>query len=238
MENLSRTVFLYTIRLDTGADEAAACRDLLSADEIGRADRFVDENFARRWQVCRARLRQILASFCNVDPAGLGFIKQEFGKPVLAANQCDPELHFNLSHSNRLAVIAVTNSGPVGVDVEYIKAIRDWPGVASRFFSTHEQKQLASVAADQQQRAFYDCWTRKEAVIKATGEGLSASLDSFDVSLTPGAQPEVLADRRDNDKRWQMYRFEPEPGYVGAIAVHSSLAIEWRDPSCWHPGAD
>jgi len=238
MENLSQTVLLYTIRLDTTGDGLAACRDLLSADEIARADRFVDENFARRWLVSRGCLRQILASFCNVDPSSLGFMQQEFGKPVITAGQCDPKLHFNLSHSHHLAVIAVTSSGPVGVDVEHMKAIRDWSRVASRFFSRREQELLASIAPEQQLRAFYDCWTRKEAVIKATGEGLSARLDGFDVSLTPGAEPEVLADRLggDNDDRWQMYRFEPEPGYVGAIAVRNSLAIEWRDKSFWHPG--
>jgi len=229
-------VLLYTVPLDATAAEVAACRGLLSPEEIARADRFVTEDLARRWQVCRARLRQILAGFCGVEPARLGFEQQEFGKPVIAAGQSDPELHFNLSHSHHLAVIAVTSSGPVGVDVEYMQPIRDWPGVASRFFSPHEQEQLASIAADRQLRAFYDCWTRKEAVIKATGEGLSASLDSFDVSLTPGAEPEVLADRHGGgDKRWQLYRFEPEAGYVGAIAVRNSRTIEWRDQSSWHP---
>ena len=237
MDNLSRTVLLYAIRLDATADEIAACSRLLSPDEIARADRFVDASFSHRWQVCRARLRQLLGGHCNIDPAELRFEQQEYGKPVIAAGQSDAELHFNLSHSHRLAMIAVTESGPVGVDVEYIKTIGDWAGVASRFFSPGEQEQLASVAAEQRMRAFYNCWTRKEAVIKATGEGLSARLDSFDVSLTPGAQPEVLADRRsgDNDKRWQMYGFEADAGYVGAIAVRSSLAIKWHDKSFWPP---
>lgn len=237
MNNLSRTVHLYTIRLDASATEVSACRRLLSEDEVARADRFVSKSTADGWQVCRARLRQILASYCEVEANAIRFTKQENGKPVIAAGLCDADLHFNLSHSHHLAVVSVTKVGAIGVDVEYLRTIGNWERVAARFFSAHEQAQLALVGADLRPRAFYECWTRKEAVIKATGEGLSASLDSFDVSLGPGVQAAVLADRsgHSDDKLWQMDHFEPETGYVAAFAVRSTQIVRWQDKSTCIP---
>ena len=165
----------------------------------------------------------------------LRFHEQEFGKPALDAGVSGGDLHFNLSHSHDLAVVAVTDIAPVGVDVEFERTIPDWESVASRFFSPQEQAQLAAIDAGQRQHAFYNCWTRKEAVIKATGEGLSARLDSFDVSLLPNAGAEVLADRRggSTEGRWQMQHIEPKPGYVGAVAMRSSRAFELVHHSDW-----
>ena len=168
-----------------------------------------------------------------MSPSAISLI--EFGKPVLDSKVSGVDLHFNLSRSCDLAIVAVTDIGPVGVDVEFERSIPDWASVASRFFSPHEQAQLADVDAGQRQHAFYYCWTRKEAVIKATGEGFSGHLNHFDVSLMPNAGAEVLADRRGGctEGRWQMHHIEPKPGYVGAIAIRSSRAIELNHNSDW-----
>lgn len=231
----SQVVHLHAISLDVPAAEVNACRKLLSAEEIERADRFIAASNGNRWLVGRARLRQVLATYCKAAPESLRFQTQEFGKPILDTGADGLQLHFNLSHSHRLAVVAVSDIGSVGVDVEYERSLRDVSAVAARFFSPREQAQLADVDAARRQRAFFCCWTRKEAVIKATGEGLSARLDSFDVSLSPDAEAQVLADRRGDGSgdSWRIRHFEPQPGYVGAIAIRSARAIQLNYNADW-----
>jgi 4'-phosphopantetheinyl transferase len=233
MNVIAQRVDLHIVRLDEAADEIAACRRLLNTGEIDRAGRFIERQHSDRWTVCRARLRQILAGYCGLDAAALEFDTGQNGKPQIAEGACDARVHFNLTHSHLLAAIAVSGIAPVGIDIEYLKPLRNWAGVAARFFSPDEQAQLASVAPDGRREAFYTCWTRKEALIKNTGEGLSARLDEFDVSLGPGVPAAVLADRaqRCDNLPWQMHHFVPEPGYVGAVAIRAAGQVEWREHS-------
>jgi 4'-phosphopantetheinyl transferase len=237
MSKSLETVDLHVIRLDTPVEHIATCRRVLSADEIARAERFRDKTLAECWIVARASLRNILAGYFDLDPAALRFDQQNNGKPIIAPARGEPPLHFNLSHSHYMAAIAITKHGPVGIDIEHLRRIRDWSGVASRFFSPYEQSQLSEVADKNKLHAFYTCWTRKEAVIKATGEGLSARLDEFDVSLRPDSDAVMIADRaeREDDAPWHLRHFEPQAGYVGAMAIQSQQPVTWRDidsPGC------
>jgi 4'-phosphopantetheinyl transferase len=127
-------------------------------------------------------------------------------------------LQFNVSHSGGLFVCAVSSDLTIGVDVEQIRPIEDMTAIASHYFSPAEQSHLASLAKADRTHAFYECWTRKEAVIKATGEGVSRLLDSFEVAFGPGAAPRLIRIDDDPSPSWKMDSFEPCPGYVGAVA--------------------
>jgi 4'-phosphopantetheinyl transferase len=206
----------------------------LSADECLRADRFATPRLRDRWLVSRAGLRDILGTYCHTPPGSVQFVTEQNGKPVLAGEDSGAGWHFSLSHSDAIAAVAVTKGGPVGVDVEYLRPIADWRRVARRFFSESENAQLSTVGVNQRELAFYCCWTRKEAVIKATGEGLSAELDSFDVSLEPGQPAAVLRDRSDYrwSGPWQLRHFEGED-FVGAIAIQSADSVEVANRGLW-----
>jgi 4'-phosphopantetheinyl transferase len=193
---------------------------VLSDDELERAARFHFESDRSRFRVARAALRSILSRYANLLSDALMFSHNAYGKPFLT-NPRAAGLRFNLSHSKDVALLAVAREREVGIDVEFM-----WPDfatteVAEHFFSTAEVATLAGVECRLRTRAFFNCWTRKEAYIKARGEGLSLALDSFDVSLKPGQPAALLNTRRDSAdvSRWSMYELFPMAGYAAAIAV-------------------
>ena len=213
------------------ADEVKALRGLLSEDETARADRF---RFARDrddFTVARGVLRVILGRYTGREPGGLRFIYSPFGKPSLDEGAGGGALRFNLSHSGGVALYAVTVGREVGVDVERVREEMDCVGMADRFFSADEVKVLNSLAPEAQTRAFFDCWARKEAYIKARGEGLSMPLDSFDVSLAPGEPAALLRTRGDaaEASRWTLRELSPGQGFAAAVAVEGG---GWR-LRCW-----
>lgn len=213
-------IHVHAVHLDVTPLERRTCWEILSDDERARAGRFASRELLDRWSVSRAGLRAVLGRYARSAPAELQFEQGEFGKPFLADSGCK-DIHFNLSHSDNLAVVAVTAMGPVGVDVERVRAIPDWKRVANRFFSSSENAALSGVDRHQRELAFYNCWTRKEAIIKSTGEGLSARLDAFDVTLTPDEPATVLNDRRStiSEQSWRLQHLDPADGFVGAVAV-------------------
>jgi len=200
-------------------DDAAAARlaATLSADELARARRFVFPVHARRFIAARAGLRRILAGYRGCAPADLGFRYAAHGKPALADN--GPPLFFNLSHSGHLAVLGVSTVGEIGVDVETVTAAAE--DVAARFFSASECAALAALPQAARAGGFFRCWTRKEAMVKALGEGLSMPLDSFDVTLAPEQPARLLrlAGEPDAAERWSLFHFEPAADCIGAVAV-------------------
>lgn len=218
---LAKTIHLHTVDLDAWPQPAAAA--LVSEEERARAARFRRAVHGARWLAARAALRDALGGHAGCAPRALRFAHGEHGKPALASP--DVPLHFNVSHSGAIALIAVTTLAPIGVDVELEKPLSDWRAVAARFFSEAERAQLAAMTAAGRQHGFYRCWTRKEAIIKATGAGLSADLTAFDISL--GA-PRVIADRSPGGRRrhWQLHHLAPADGYTGAIAIDTPLRLE------------
>lgn len=220
-------VWRTSCRLSAG--EILTLRRLLSVDELERAGRF---HFARdrdHYTVARAVLRVILGRYTGLPPASLRFKYNSFGKPSL--DGCEGGVRFNLSHSGGLALYAVALGREVGVDVEQLKDEMDCGGVAEQFFSPSEVAALRSLPTEGQKRAFFDCWTRKEAYIKARGEGLSLPLDSFDVSLAPDEPAALLCTRDDacEAARWTLRELSPGPGYAAALAVEGR---DWR-LRCW-----
>jgi 4'-phosphopantetheinyl transferase len=204
---------------------------LLSADELQRAWRFHFPRDRRRFIVARGVLRDILSRYLRVPPAALAFRYSVYGKPALAKVTTEEELCFNISHAHEMGLFAITYGREIGVDIEYLHRTIACEEVAEHFFSARERASLRAVPVEMKQQAFFNCWTRKEAYIKAHGEGLSLPLDQFDVSLVPGEPAVLLATRIDpgDAPRWSLQALTPGPGYVAALAVE---AQDWH-LTCW-----
>jgi len=205
---------------------------LLSGDEQARANRFHFEIHRRQFIVARACLRILLARYVRIEPQVIRFTYSKYGKPELATvSERGARLNFNLAHSGELAVYAFTGIGEIGVDLEDIRPEFTGDDIARRFFSATEVACLDQLPVDQRALAFFNCWTRKEAFIKAKGMGLSLALDQFDVTLAPDAEPAVLSTKWDESEatRWSLRALDPGVGYVGAVAVP---AHDWQ-LNCW-----
>lgn len=195
---------------------------LLSNDELQRAERFHFEKDRKHFITARGCLRVILSRYLGVSSAKLRFSYGVNGKPRLVTSSAQKRtVYFNLAHSGCFALYALTCIGEIGVDVERIRPEFTGEDIAKRFFSPVEVASLNEVAAELRHEAFFNCWTRKEAFIKATGVGLSLSLDQFDVTLSPNEPAKLLRTRWDETEaaRWSLKAIDVAPGYVAAVAV-------------------
>jgi|SRR5215472_6371383 len=194
---------------------------ILSADERAKAERFYVERDRRHFVVARGVLRTILSRYLNQAPEALSFCYGPHGKPALAGESDGAGIRFNLSHSRELALYAITRGREVGIDVEGVRADLVVAEIAAQFFSPRELAMLQTLPADEQRQAFFRCWTRKEAYIKARGDGLSMRLDGFDVSLAPGQPAAILGAHRGPSEasRWLLRDLAPIPGSAAALAV-------------------
>jgi 4'-phosphopantetheinyl transferase len=208
-------------RLNVGTSEVCAASALLSEDERRRANRFVFERDRSRFIVGRARLRQLLGARLEVAPASIEFAYGDRGKPTLSSVLAGSGLRFNISHCGDLAVYGFAWYRDIGIDVEAVAPIADAHAIASRFFSRCENEQYTALPPVTRPLGFFNCWTRKEAFIKALGDGLSCPLDSFDVSLAPGEPAKILrvGDQRGDECAWDMQNVSPGPGFVAAVVV-------------------
>ena len=193
---------------------------LLNDNERVRAARFRFPEHRHRFTVARGALRTILGRYLEVEPAALEFSYGPYGKPALAEGFTNHTINFNLSHSGEFMLLAATSGREVGIDIELVDREFATTEVAERFFSQREILSLRSQAPRLQTEGFFNCWTRKEAYIKARGEGLSLPLDQFDVSLEP-SRAALLANRISpvEVSRWSLQELHPAPGYCAAVAV-------------------
>jgi 4'-phosphopantetheinyl transferase len=225
-------VHVWRAALEVEATMVSRMYELLSADEWARAERFHFQIDRRHFIVARAHLRMILSRYINIEPAEVRFRYSEHGKPMLAnGNEQGGMIKFNLAHSAGIALFAFTRAGEIGVDLERIRPEITGDDIARRFFSAAELACLERVPAPARQEAFFDCWTRKEAFVKAKEIGLSLALDQFDVTLGPKEPAALLRTGWDADEasRWSLKAIDVGPGYVGAVAVG---ALHW-DLNCY-----
>ena len=217
----SAIVEVVWLRLPDNVDAAARACTVLSASERSRADRFAFARDRTRYILCRAGLRRLLSERLGIPAAAVALHSNAHGKPMLAGGQGVAPLEFNVSHSGDVAVYALSHAHPVGVDVEAIETRVDRDAIARDNFSAAEQAAYATLDRGSLPVAFMNCWTRKEAFIKAVGKGLSYPLRSFDVSLAPGDDARLLRLELGpgTPADWTLASFEPYPGYVGAVAV-------------------
>jgi 4'-phosphopantetheinyl transferase len=228
-------VHIWRIALDQPAARLPLYAQHLAPDEVTRAQRFYFEHDRQHFTVGRGALRMILSRYAGIAPSQLQFTYSSYGKPALAEATGGATLRFNLSHSAGLALCAVTRNREVGVDIEGMRTLTELKQISSQFFSTNENTTLHALPEAIQTEAFFTCWTRKEAYIKAIGEGLSMPLDSFDVSLVPGEPAALLAVRGTQEEaaRWLLRELFPGPGYVAAVVVEGQ---DWQ-VQCWQwPG--
>lgn len=217
---LSHEVHVWRADLNLPAWQIHPMAQTLSPDELLRADRFYVERDAKHFIAGRGLLRAILGRYLYIEPAQVQFSYGSCGKPTLANTDTDRTLCFNLSHSNGLALYAITRDQSIGIDVEHICAMPNTLALAKRFFSSREYAVISFLPADQTQEAFFNGWTRKEAYLKATGQGL-AGLEQVEVSLTPGEPAALLSIQGDSQSAitWSLHHLIPAPGYVAALAV-------------------
>lgn len=206
----------------------ASLQGLLSPDELQRAGRFHFVRDRDHFVLARGLLRVILSLYTGTPAGRLGFVYNSYGKPALAGGQAPS---FNLSHSGDLVLYAVTAGRVVGVDVEQMRVDFATAEVAERFFAPEERDTLRGLPAELHTQGFYNCWTRKEAYIKARGEGLSIPLDRFEVTLIPGAPAALLHSEggREETARWRLEELDPGPAYAAAVAVEGH---DWQ-LRCW-----
>jgi len=199
-------------------------RRLLSPDELERAERFRFDTNRVEYIVTRGTLRTLLGSYLGVSPRELQFLYSEYGRPSLADGVSSATLNFNVAHSGEVALFAFARGRQIGIDVERVRRDFGTSEVAERFFSSAERIALRQLAEDDQHEAFFRCWTRKEAFIKALGEGLSHPLDQFDVTLTPSEPATLLATRPDASevRRWMLWDIQISDDYAAALAAEIS----------------
>jgi 4'-phosphopantetheinyl transferase len=217
----SDEIHIWRVNLNQPAAQVEKFLDTLASDERDRAERFHFVKDRKHFIVARGFLRFILGCYLKTNAGQLRFCYGPYGKPALNGEQRHSEIRFNLSHSHGLALYAVTCGREIGVDIEYVRADFASEQIARNFFSPQEVEALCAVPSEARVRAFFNCWTRKEAYIKATGRGLSQSLDSFDVSLAPG-EPAALLRNEENPKEaalWSLHELKVENNYAAAIAV-------------------
>jgi 4'-phosphopantetheinyl transferase len=204
--------------LEATALQLHQCSKLLSPDEEMRIRRLHFERDRRRYTVARGLLRVLLANHLAMSPAAIAFESGPHGKPILANPPA--ATHFNLSHSANLAICAISSTCVPGVDIEYLARDVDHDGLAGRFFSTREYAELQRIPVAARNRAFLTCWTRKEAVAKATGQGLHLPLRQIEVNVAPDEPPRLLGLPKATTAGWTLHAVDAGGAYVATIALH------------------
>lgn len=210
-------VRVFRVGLNRPASERGRLHSLLSADERYRASRFRFSEHRYRYVAARASLRLILGLCLNATPEALRFEYLPNGKPYLASR----DVRFNLSHSSDVALVAVNRNREIGVDVERIRNDQDLLEVAEHYFAPSERRALLSLPESDRSLGFFRCWTRKEAYLKARGDGLAMDLHSFSVGLHPG-EPAALLESAEGPAelaRWKLCELDTAPGFAAALAI-------------------
>ncbi len=231
-------VNVWRIGLIAASTQIQSLTALLSADELDRARRFHFKRDRDRFVIVRGALRALLGIYVQIPPEQISFHYGAHGKPYLIAGKNETVLNFNVSHSCDLALLAFAWERAIGIDLEYVRPEIAMDPIAERFFSAREFAALRVLPESLQPMAFFHGWTRKEALIKATGEGLSRSLDQFSMSLVPGEPARLLEmhGEPENLSKWSVQNLEPGPGYAAALVVQNPV----EQIHCWEfvPHAD
>lgn len=223
----STRVRFWTLSLDLPPETLEHLTQCLSAAEKDRAMGFHLPIHRNRYLAGRGQLRTILGRCLEADPRALEFALGSWGKPELGGRLAASGLRFNLSHCEDTAVLGVTLGVRIGVDVERVRRLDDAENLVARFFSPREARAFSGLDSAARPAAFFNLWTRKEAWLKATGQGIGKYLNRVEVSFMPGEAPQLEALPREfgEPKNWSLHSLEPRPGYVAAIAVDAPSTI-------------
>lgn len=213
---------VWCLRLCAAPSTLENLRVALNDEERDRADRFRFPLHRDQFVIARGALRHLLARFLGIAAGDVKFQYAPKGKPEC---QSDRALRFNLSHSGDMAIYAFVRNREVGIDIEQHREMKDLEAIAKRFFAAGEIEHLMSLAPADRSDAFFRCWTRKEAFIKAIGDGLSLPLDSFRVSLLPGQPVSILDTPAEQREKWQLIDVTPCTGYSAALAIETGPLV-------------
>lgn len=219
----TQAIHLWLARLDAAESQQRYLLDMLSTDERQRVEKFTFDQHRTRFIAGRGLLRSILGRYLQIEPAKIIFQYNPWGKPALDPGMKQDALHFNLSHSNGVALFAFTRAGSIGVDIEHIRLQTDMEQTGAIVFSETELAVLQSTAPELRRAAFFQYWTRKEAFMKAVGEGFSLPLREFDVSVAP-EKPVAYTGIRSEQSRfanWHIKDITSMEGYVAALACQN-----------------
>ncbi|MDY6952216.1 MAG: 4'-phosphopantetheinyl transferase superfamily protein, partial [Thermodesulfobacteriota bacterium] len=231
-------VHVWRAYLDPSLPYLRHLKRVLSPDEVRRAERFRFEKDRQGFVIAHGVLRKILSLYVRIAPSELVFRYNVQGKPALDRQSNGDDLRFNLSHSDGMALYAITRGREIGIDVEQMRTDFKGDAIAARFFSPQEVAMLRALPRDAHIQGFFACWTRKEAYVKARGDGLSFPLDQCGVSVAPEGPAALLHTQGDRSEtwRWSLKDLTPGPGYAAALAVEGGgwLLKCWQWPESWN----
>jgi 4'-phosphopantetheinyl transferase len=216
-------IHVWTISLDITASCLSGFERILSTSELARARSFRFDLHRNRFIAGRGSMRTLLSRYLKTEPAHVNFGEGPHGKPYLSGAFAESGLNFNLAHSENLGLFAVTRAGSIGVDIERIRPLTDSEQIADCFFSARESAEFHGLAVGQKLDAFFNLWTRKEAWLKATGEGIGQALKDVEVSFLPGEAAQFLSlpASPQSQAAWILQSLEPAPGFAAAIALRA-----------------
>lgn len=232
-------IHIWRIALDVDPEHRLRLASLLGPEEQFRAQQYHFEVDRVRFTACRGWLRTLLGRYLQVAASAVTFMHGPEGKPALGYEFHSADLRFNVAHSQGLAIAAFSRGREVGVDLEQVRPLQDAWKIVDQFFSPREKALMAQLPPECQLEAFFHCWTRKEAVLKARGDGLSFPLDQVEVSLLPGdpARLVQVEDQPGESCRWRLLDLVPDEGFVGALAAErGDWEVVYRQvPAGWLP---
>ncbi|PSF36760.1 4'-phosphopantetheinyl transferase [Aphanothece hegewaldii CCALA 016] len=231
-------VQIWVNNLDQPSETIQNLEKILSEDEKERAMRFRFAEHRRRFIVARGGLREILGHYLNLAPQDVRFEYNAKGKPFLCSS-LNRELQFNVSHSHELALYGVAQSSKIGVDLEYVRTVKDLEHIAERFFCPSEAAIVKTLSSKEKEKAFFKIWTAKEAYLKATGEGIAGGLNQVEVSISKRSASQrasgqfqglkSIAGDEQAVNQWRLWSFFPKPDYVATIAVEDvDRVLSWK----------
>ncbi|MEX2287165.1 MAG: 4'-phosphopantetheinyl transferase superfamily protein [Planctomycetaceae bacterium] len=223
----SRELHVWRVDLDHPAVAIGVLGEFLSPEERQRAARFLRDTDRQRFIVGHSALRTILGRYLGVSPGRVEITDRPDGKPQLLPSPTVSPLRFNLSHSEGLALVAVALDREVGIDVERVRPLADVENIVERYFAPGERGKWQALPDHERLAAFFRCWTRKEAYLKACGTGLSLGLDRFEVSFAPGEPARLLwcGDANDTSAQWIVYDVSPSRSYMAACVVEVGIEM-------------
>ena len=228
-------VHLWTSSLDASPADLSALKKTLSPQEMKRAQQFRFEKDRNRFIAGRGLVRSLLGRYLQLRPADLEFAEGPHGKPFLSGALAESRLHFNLAHSENRVLIGLTRVGIIGVDIERIRPLDGVDELVGRFFSTREKSAFQKLPPKRRSAAFFRLWTRKEAWLKGTGEGLGQLSKVAEVSFLP-TKPEqsiILPDDRQSGACWIVQDLKSSRGFAAAMAIYTPHAAS-LSCHCWN----
>jgi 4'-phosphopantetheinyl transferase len=230
-------VHVWSASLRTNTTVLQHCSKALSLDETERAAKFRFAQHQQRFVVGRSLLRHLIAGYLGIDPCAVQFEHGKHGKPRMVRDANGTDIHFNLAHSEDMALCGFSRIAPVGIDIEQVASIKEATALVARFFSPNEIRRFERLPPEEKSFAFYRLWTRKESLLKATGEGIGASLNKVEVSFLPNEPARVIAIGGDRGaaRRWSLFDVSPMGPWMAALAIPAQKVRvrcwnwEWRD---------